>query len=84
MHIILFTDSILSCFQSKGNLEISCALVGISEKPVFIDQWWCWGSKPVKNWNLLSQLSVKICNIEIHTFWGSEQFMETAISIGSP
>ena len=33
---------------------------------------------------LLSQLSVNISNVEIHTFWGSEQFVETATSIGSP
>ena len=32
----------------------------------------------------LSELGVKISNVEIHTFLGSGQFMETANSIGSP
>ena len=39
---------------------------------------------PQKKFRFLSQLSEKISNVEIHTFWGSGQFMETAISIGSP
>ena len=39
---------------------------------------------PQKKFRFLSQLSEKISDVEIHTFWGSGQLMETAISIGSP
>ena len=37
-----------------------------------------------KSFIFLSQLSVKIFNDEIYLFWGSGQFMETDIPIGSP
>ena len=37
----------------------------------------------MKYFRFLSQVMVKISNVEIHTCWGSEQFMEIAFYFGS-
>ena len=60
---------------SKAVDSISCMLTKLllSAKCFFY---------PTKNFIFLSKLSVKISNVEIHTFWGSGQLIETAIPIG--
>ena len=39
--------------------------------------------KIIKNCKFLHHLLVKVSSVEIHTFWGSAQFNENTIPIGS-